>query len=171
MKILVTGAFGWTAKVIVEALKSEKYDVSALDLENAKQYVDSQLFTNIHYGTISDFSLVQSAMKDCDLVVHLAVATGGGYDTPQIPFDVNVRGTANIFESARQQKIKHVILISSAPFHVKHIGKIHAIDDHLQGQGGDFMYDMTKCLQEDIARYYATTCEIDAITITCWSYC
>lgn len=165
MKILVTGALGWTAKTIVEALKAENHDVSALDLAHTKQHIDKQIFTKIHYGTVSHFDFVQSAMQDNDIVVHLAVATHGGYDTPQIPFDVNVRGTANIFESARQQDLNRVILISSAPFHVEHKGKIHAITDRLQGQDGDFMYDMTKCLQEDIAHYYARTCGIQTITL------
>lgn len=165
MRVLVTGALGWTAKAIIEALVTEQYQVSGLDLPLATSHANTELFAHIHRGTVSDYDFVLKATKDTDVIVHLAVATGGGYNTPTIPFDVNVRGTANIFQSAIQNNIQRVVLMSSAPFHVNHNGKIHAINDRLQGQSGDFMYDMTKCLQEDIARYYAQTLGTKVVTL------
>lgn len=165
MRILVTGAFGWTAKAIVEALKHDQHQVIAFDLPSAELHIDNNAFEAIHHGTIADYDFVMNAAKNVDAIVHLAVATGGGYDTPKIPFDINVRGTANIFEAAKTHGIERVILISSAPFHVDYLGKLHAVNDRLQGQGGDFMYDLTKCLQEDIGEYYSKTFGIHAITL------
>ena len=165
MRILLTGANGWTAKAIVEELIAAGHTVIGLDLPDVKGHTSPKNFEKLYSGSVSDYDFMLTAMQNIDVVVHLAVAVNGGYDTPQIPFDVNVRGTANVFQAARQQGVKRVILMSSAPFHVEHSGKIHAVDDRLQGTGGDFMYDMTKCLQEDIASYYANTFNLSVITL------
>lgn len=164
MRVLVTGACGWTAKAIVEALSDEQHEIIGLDLPSVEPHVDIQLLENIHRGSVADFDFVLKTVRNIDAIVHLAVTTSD-YHTPESPFNVNVRGTANIFESVRQNNIERIVLMSSAPFHVQHNGKIHAINDRLQGHGGDFIYDMTKCLQEDIASYYATTHSIKTITL------
>jgi len=165
MRILLTGAAGWTAKAIVESLVNAGHKVIGLDLADTNSHVSSEIFEAFYHGSVSDYDFVLNAMQNIDVAVHLAVAVNGGYETPEIPFNVNVRGTANIFEAAHQLNINRVILMSSAPFHVEHPGKIHAINDRIQGKNGDFMYDMTKCLQEDVATYYANTFNLRAIAL------
>ncbi|MGB7340990.1 MAG: NAD(P)-dependent oxidoreductase [Phototrophicaceae bacterium] len=166
MNILVTGALGWTAKAIIEVLLQTGHAVYGFDLPAiTPQYIDPKKLQMIHYATVTDYEAVYQALSHMDVVIHLAVAVNGGYDTPKIPFDTNVRGTANILSAAIAHGVKRVILMSSAPFHVQHPTPIHAINDRLQGSEGDFLYDLTKCLQEDIAEYYAKTGLIDVITL------
>ncbi len=164
MRVLVTGAHGWTAKSIIEALVKAGHDISGLDLPGTQPLVDS-LVTGTYQGSVSDYDFILNATKNKDVIVHLAVAINGAYETPEIPFNVNVRGTANIFAAALENKIERIVLMSSAPFHVNFAGKLHAVNDRIQGSDGDFMYDLTKCLQEDIASYYAKTQGLTAITL------
>jgi len=165
MRVLVTGAAGWTAKAIIEALVEAKHQVIGFDLPEAPLQADEALFEAFHTGTVADYARVLAVMRDCDAIVHLAVAIGGGYDTPKIPFDVNVRGTANVLAAARHHEIKRIIIMSSAPVHLNIGRKIYAVIDRLQSSEGDFLYDMTKCLQEDIARYYGQTFGLDVLTL------
>lgn len=165
MKVLVTGAFGWTAKAIIEALVDAHHHVVALDLPNKTSHMDTDVFEAIHLGSVEDYDLVMEATQNADAIVHLAVAVGDVYDTPQMPFDINVQGTANLFEAARQHSIKRVIVMSSAGVHLQRSDRISALDDCLQSPEGDFMYDMTKCLQENICRYYGQTFDLTAIVL------
>ncbi len=63
-------------------------------------------------------------MEGQDAVIHAAVRSTlahGHYRAGEAePFDVNVRGTFNVFEAAREAGIKRVIFIASAETHVPH---------------------------------------------------
>src|SRR5690606_19982387 len=55
-------------------------------------------------GTITNRADVEAAMAGVDAVCHLAAAfQGGGPFTNEQYFDINVRGTFNMLEAARQQ--------------------------------------------------------------------
>src|SRR5205823_6330127 len=61
---------------------------------------------------------VDAAMRDMDAVIHLAVASGheGDYEDDafnQLRFDVNVRGTANVLETARRAGVRRFVHTSS----------------------------------------------------------
>jgi nucleoside-diphosphate-sugar epimerase len=167
MRILITGACGWTAEAIIQALYEEEHVIIGFDLA-CTEPDDSvvKCFTQIHKGDISNYEQVAKAVSGVDTIIHLAVAIGAGdYDSPKIPFDVNVRGTANLFEVARKQNIKHVILMSSAAVHLNSETIIDAVEDCLCSPEGDFLYDMTKCLQENIGRHYAQVFGMTVITL------
>lgn len=169
MRILVTGAFGWTAISIIQALQQAKHSIIAFDLPTAT-VSDSikPLLNQIILGDISNFEHVNNAVEEIDAIVHLAVAVGDtDYENPEIPFAVNVRGTYNVFEAARTHKIQRIALTSSAPVHLHHTSntKMCALADWKSDNGHDHLYDLTKRLQEEIARDYCQTFGMNAVTL------
>jgi len=158
MKILVTGGLGWTANAIVQALVDDGHEMTLLDLDGILAQEDSDK-GQIVRGDVSNFQDTLKVSSGMDVIVHLAVAVGpGAYDSPDVPFSVNVQGAYNVLEAARRSKIKQVLLLSSAPVHIA--DKIEhqlGATDRISSRGEDHLYDLTKRLQEEIAEDFSNT--------------
>ena len=123
-KILVTGGAGFIGSRLVEKLLTIGYDVTVVDNLSPKihrrQVFDHKFRSDINFmqGDVRDVALMADALKDADVVVHLASETGTGesmYDISRY-FDVNVQGTANIIElidKNRNSRISKIVLSSS----------------------------------------------------------
>lgn len=167
MKILITGACGWTAQAIIQTLYEAGHELIGFDLPSTRpEKTIENYLSDIRYGDIADYQQVVQAVSGIDAILHLAVAIGeGDYDSPLVPFDVNVRGTANLFEAARKAGVNHAVLMSSAAIHLEQEKMIDAVKDCPSSNGGDFLYDMSKCLQENIGKHYAQTFDMIVITL------
>ena len=123
-KVLVTGADGFIGSHLVEELLNQKYKVKAFCLYNSfnswgwldtlpKEKLDKlEVFT----GDIRDPNGVRVAMKDCDIVFHLAalIAIPYSYHSPDSYVDTNVKGTLNIIQAARDFNIERVLVTSTS---------------------------------------------------------
>ena len=123
-KVLVTGADGFIGSHLVEELLIQKYKVKAFCLYNSfnswgwldnlpKEKLDRlEVFT----GDIRDPNGVRVAMKDCDIVFHLAalIAIPYSYHSPDSYVDTNVKGTLNIIQAARDFNIERVLVTSTS---------------------------------------------------------
>ncbi|NUM47671.1 MAG: NAD(P)-dependent oxidoreductase [Anaerolineales bacterium] len=166
--ILITGALGWTATAIIQRLKQNNARLIGVDLPDVPLSPDiTPYFDTLIRGDIADFQQVDRAMQGVDAVVHLAVALGNAYGTPDLPFATNVKGTYNVFEAARQHAIEKVILMSSAPVHLFPLDKrpFRAGTDWQSSSDGDYLYDLTKRLQEEIARDFCQTFGMNSIVL------
>lgn len=169
MKVLVTGALGWTAQAIIKALAEANHEVFAFDLPSTTP--DSQIekhFSAVIMGDISHYESFFQASENMDAIIHLAVAVGkGDYDTADRPFAVNVKGTYHVFEAARQYNISKIVMMSSAPIHLPYQNgeKIHAVHTYKSSPDGDHLYDLTKRLQEDIAKDFCATFDMNCVVL------
>ncbi|MCD6482795.1 MAG: SDR family NAD(P)-dependent oxidoreductase [Candidatus Aenigmarchaeota archaeon] len=122
-KILVIGGAGFIGSHIVEELLKEDvkeviiYDNfsrgSIKNLENALK--DSRVKIFEKGGDIRDIDILNSAMKEVDYVFHLAALwLLHCHEYPRAAFEVNIRGTFNVLEAARDNNIKKLIFSSSA---------------------------------------------------------
>ena len=150
MKILFTGAAGYSGKGFIEPL-SGHHDLRILDLRPIETPHEMVV------GDVTDLDTARAASKGMDAIVigHMAPRNGDAYSEPTIPFDVNVRGTANLFHAAVENGVKQVCLLSS----------INAVDDapgdHFYARDcpriprdlSDY-YSLTKSLQEGIAEAF-----------------
>lgn len=123
-KILITGADGFIGSHLVERLLEEKYDIRAfvyynsfnswgwLDTLPKKTLGDVEIFP----GDIRDVNAVRSAVKDVDVVCHLAALIGIPYSyiAPESYIDTNVKGTLNIVQAAKELKTEKVIITSTS---------------------------------------------------------
>jgi nucleoside-diphosphate-sugar epimerase len=161
---LITGAAGWTARPILDRLGGAAPPLICLDVE---QPADGQL-QGLRWiqADVGDFGAVEAAISpDVTAVVHLAVAVGeSNYAQPETAFRTNVLGTYNVFEVARRNAVRRVVLISSAPVHLPS-ATIRSATEWKSDAGEGHLYDLTKRLQEEIARDYAATFRMDAIVL------
>jgi len=123
-KILITGADGFIGSHLTEALVSAGYEVRAFVLYNSfnswgwLDHCDEdvrgkfQVFT----GDIRDPNGVRTAMKGCDVVLHLAalIAIPFSYHSPDTYIDTNIKGTLNVLQAARDLDISKVIHTSTS---------------------------------------------------------
>lgn len=66
-------------------------------------------------GDILHTDILAAAMKESDMVVHLAALwLLQCYDFPRVAFDVNIRGTFNVLEACRDHGIERLVYSSSA---------------------------------------------------------
>lgn len=106
MKILVTGSSGLIGRSLTELL--EKRGITVLSYD---QKIDSR-------DDILNFQYLKDKMKEADGVVHLAAITRpkSAFEGPRDCVNINIEGTANVLEAARQNKKGNspwVIFISS----------------------------------------------------------
>ncbi|MBE9523641.1 MAG: NAD-dependent epimerase/dehydratase family protein [Chloroflexi bacterium] len=116
---LVTGGAGFIGSHIVRALLARGDDVKVLDNFSTGKRAninDLEGVLEIHEGDLRDASLVADLVRDVDYIFHHAafVSVPLSIEDPQSCFDVNVQGTVNLLESARNTGVQHVVLASSA---------------------------------------------------------
>jgi len=123
-KILITGADGFIGSHLVERLLDEGCIVKAFVYYNsfnswgwldtlAKEKL-SRL--EIFAGDIRDPNGVRTAMKDIEVVFHLAalIAIPFSYHSPDSYIDTNVKGTLNIVQAAKDLNIERVLVTSTS---------------------------------------------------------
>ncbi len=151
MKLLITGATGFLGAGLVKALES-KHELRLMDM--VKRDVRHELVV----GNVADLEvcLRAAAGRDALVIAHMAPNRPEIYGTPPIPFDANVKGTANLFAAAVEHGIRRVVLISS----VSVLDRQHQAGEFLRRdmppQPAD-IYGLTKACQEAIAEFYHRT--------------
>lgn len=106
-KILITGAGGRVGSIICPML-SELYNLRLFDTKKLKSTNNEEIFT----GDILDVKSLQSAMEDIDVVIHLA-AIPDEDDFANKILPINILGTYNVFEAAKNSNVKKVIFAST----------------------------------------------------------
>lgn len=124
MKILVTGADGFIGSHLTEYLVRQGHEVRAFVLYNSfgswgwldHCAPDVQGRFEVFAGDIRDPHGVKTAMQGCDAVLHLAalIAIPYSYHSPDTYVDVNVKGTLNVVQAARELGVAKVVHTSTS---------------------------------------------------------
>jgi len=123
-RVLITGADGFIGSHLVEGLITEGALVKAfvcynsfntwgwLDSLSKDQIGRIEIFS----GDIRDPNGVRTAMKNVDIVFHLAalIAIPFSYHSPDSYIDTNVKGTLNIVQAAKDLGIERVLVTSTS---------------------------------------------------------
>jgi len=121
-KFLVTGAGGFIGSHLTEYLIRKGYKVKAFIhynsrnfwgwLEKSKYISDIEIYS----GDIRDYDSVFNAMKNVNIVFHLASLIGIPYSyySPLAYIKTNIEGTYNILQAARELNIQRVIHTSTS---------------------------------------------------------
>jgi len=142
MKILVTGSSGFIGSHLTEYLVERGYEVVAFDRYNNNNHYGwlekSKYKKKIEFilGDIRDYDSVNKAMKSCQGVMHLAALIGIPYSyiSPTAYIKTNVEGTLNVLESAKNLKLKQVIITSTSEVYGTAIKKKLSENDELKAQ-------------------------------------
>lgn len=113
MKALVTGASGFVGANLVRALLQRGYPVRALVRPTSKGKALEGLDVEIASGDVRDPNAVRGAIRGCSLVFHCAALYAFGVRPRKLLYDVNVEGTRNVLQAAREEKVERVVHTSS----------------------------------------------------------
>lgn len=111
MKIAVTGATGHLGVNLVKRLIDQGHDLKVLVYNKVK--VLEGLNLEIVKGSLQNIESLQSLCEGVEVVFHLAAFISIGSNSDKKLFDINVLGTQNIVNSARNAGVKKLIHFSS----------------------------------------------------------
>ena len=110
MNITITGGSGFIGSSLVEVLR-KKHVITIFDV-NKTQFNDVTFVP----GDITDPKAVDAAIRNSDVVIHLAAALGV-INTEQNPIetlDTNIFGTKNVLDACKNNDVKKIIFSSSS---------------------------------------------------------
>lgn len=112
-KVLVTGASGFIGSHLVRKLVQKGANV--ITLSKTKNLLVKKITS--HIGKVENFKLLNKLLKtyNIDIIFHLAAQplVEIGKSTPINTFEVNIKGTWNILEAARQNNVGKIIVAST----------------------------------------------------------
>ncbi len=110
-KVLVTGGAGFIGSNLTDALLRSGYNVSVLDdlsrkgTEKNLRWLEKNHAEKFRFikGDIRNYETCLTACKEAEIIYHLAgqVAVTTSVENPRDDFDINLSGTFNILEAAR----------------------------------------------------------------------
>ena len=155
---LVTGGAGFIGSNLCEALLNRGHKVRCLDNLSTGKQVNVDLFTgNPDYsfikGDITDLNTCMAACDGVDYVLHQA-AWGSVPRSIEMPLyyeEVNIRGTLNMMEAARQNGVRKFVYASSSSVYGD-----HPVLPKVEGQEGNLLspYALTKRVDEEYGKLY-----------------
>jgi NAD dependent epimerase/dehydratase len=123
-RVLVTGAGGFIGSHLVERLLEEECEIVAFVKYNSlnkwgwldsfdKKVLDK---IEIFIGDIKNADSVRKAIKDVDVVFHLAalISIPYSYDSPESYVETNIKGTLNILQACLDYSVERVLITSTS---------------------------------------------------------
>jgi nucleoside-diphosphate-sugar epimerase len=119
MRYLVTGGAGFIGSNTVDELVRRGHSVVVLDdLSSGKEDNLAEMRNKITLikGSITDIEVVRKAMYEAEYVLHLAARTSvpRSVKDPIETNKINIDGTLNVLVSAKELKVKRVVLAASS---------------------------------------------------------
>jgi len=178
MKILITGGAGFIGSHFCDYLMAQGHEVLTIDdlstgsLENIVHLQGKSGFTYVN-DTILNTDRIESLIKECDTVVHLAAAVGVKYviENPLLSMEVNINGTENILKCANRYK-KKVLIASTSEVYGKHLHAPLKEDDNVIYGPPSTMrwsYAAAKLIDEFMAFSYHRTKKLDVVVFRCFN--
>lgn len=124
-EILVTGGAGFIGSHVVEAFVADGDCVRVLDdfSSGHRKNLDAVASAiKIIEADVTDTAAVKDATAGCDYVVHLAAIASvqASIEDPMYTHHINVGGTLNVLDAARQHGIRRLVFASSASVYGDH---------------------------------------------------
>lgn len=110
MKVLLTGAAGGMGLESLRQMAEDggSYQIVALDLDNERcrerlNPYEGRMRVQTLFGDLTDAAFVEKAVKDCDLILHVAAFVSPAADYhPKKAMEVNYGGTRNLIEAVKR---------------------------------------------------------------------
>ncbi|MDQ4002183.1 MAG: NAD(P)-dependent oxidoreductase [Actinomycetota bacterium] len=152
MRILITGGGGNLGRVLAPALEEAGHEPVLMDNRNLETPYRSVR------GDVRDGAEVLEALRGYDVVVHAAALHGIHLDkyTSDGFWNLNVVGTRNVYEAARECGVGKVLLCSTIGIYgegVREAGDPPVISEDLSLKPSD-VYGLSKKLCEEMAAFY-----------------
>ncbi len=162
---LVTGGAGFIGSNLCEAVLEMGYTVRCLDnlstgkYENIAPFEENERFTFIR-GDIRDLETCMEACRGVDYVMNEAAwgSVPRSIEMPLLYEEINIRGTLNMMEAARQNGVKKFVYASSSSVYGD-----HPVLPKKEGAEGKLLspYALTKRVDEEYGRLYKVLYGLD----------
>ena len=125
MKVLITGGAGFIGKHLTKFLLDRGCHITIFDNFSNSEKEDVSFLVDMDVkiieGDITDLQSIVDAVKDHDVVVHLAakISVPESVKNPDETFHFNVDGTKNLLIACKKNHIKKLIAASSAAVYGK----------------------------------------------------
>lgn len=171
-KVLITGASGLIGGITLRTLGG-KYEFSALNRSSVSGVPCLQ-------ADIADLDAIQPAFEGMDMVLHLSAYTHdvNGWEGTM---SVNIAGTYNVFESARQHGVKRIVFASTGSTMLGYefdfpygalaegdygkVPKVWPLVDYTMPVRPDSLYGVSKVFGEALGRHYSDYYGISVLCI------
>lgn len=165
MRALVTGGAGFIGSHLTDALVRQGADVRVLDdlstghTANLAESPDAALTV----GSVTDFEMVRRLAEGCDVIFHQAAIASvpRSIDDPRGSHAVNVGGTVNVLEAARQAGVGRVVLAGSAAVYGTREGAACETDAPAPGSP----YAVEKLASEHYMRMWPQLFDVSTVTL------
>lgn len=163
---LVTGGAGFIGSNLCEAILDMGYKVRCLDnlstgkRENVDLFVDNPNYEFVE-GDIRDLQTCMTVCSDVDYVLHQAAwgSVPRSIEMPLLYEEINIKGTLNMLEAARQKNVKKFVYASSS--------SVYGDEPNLpkiEGREGNLLspYAITKSVNEEYGKLYTSLYNLDS---------
>jgi len=152
-RIGITGGSGFVGACVADRMIADGHDVVVLDMRPPPR-------ADVPYRHVDvlDLAQVVQATRDLDVVFHLAGMSDASdaLERPVWAVQVNVAGTANVFEASRRNDVPRTVLASTAWVYAGAHGDAPMDEDapfHLPSAG--HIYTSSKITEELVAHNYS----------------
>lgn len=153
MKILVTGGTGYIGTKIVRRLIDRGDNVHVLGFPCEQSFAFPPEQMQLFEGDLLDQPLLDRAMEGCHRVFHLAAWARNWAKDVRTFYEVNVKGTRAVLESAVKNKVERVVCTSTNLTFGPSNGKL--VDERTRRDLPFFTpYEHSKFIAERIVREY-----------------
>jgi NAD dependent epimerase/dehydratase len=169
---LLTGAGGFIGSHLAEALVRAGYRLRAFVHYNSRGEPgflrdlppDIQAEIELAAGDITDAGAVQSAVRGCETVFHLAalISIPYSYHHPRSVVAANVTGTLNVLEGCLREGVGRLLVTSTSEVYGTAITTPIAEDHPLQGQSP---YAASKIGADKLAEAYYCSFGLPVVTV------
>lgn len=155
---LVTGGAGFIGSNLCEAILNLGYKVRCFDNLSTGKKANVDLFINNPGYTfieadIRDLDSCRKACEGADYVLNQAAwgSVPRSIEMPLLYEEINIRGTLNMMEAARQEGVKKFVYASSSSVYGD-----HPILPKIEGREGNLLspYALTKRVDEEYGKLY-----------------
>jgi len=169
MKTIVTGGAGFIGSHLCELLIEEGHEVIVIDdmsrgkKENLSSISDHPKL-HIQDISICEYEKIRPFFKGVDWVFHLAALADivPSIEKPREYFEVNVDGTFNVLECAREANVKRVVYAASSSCYG--IAKQYPTPE-TESTSPEYPYALTKYLGEQLVLHYERVYNIPSISL------
>lgn len=160
-KYLITGAAGLVGKTLLEELlKTNNYEITALDLKNPKNQKELNKYKkdiNIVYGDITDKVLINALVKDHDVIIHLAgVMPPTSEIHPNLVDMIDYGGSKLIVDAIKEHNPKAYLIFLSTTTMYGNVKRVK-LDDELNIYNDDIYsqnkYKIENYIKKNITNY------------------
>lgn len=142
--VLVTGGAGFIGSHLVDALLAKGLTVTVIDnfdpfydasikRTNIREHLESPAYTLVEADIRSLEDMRQKLSGTFDVIVHIAAKAGvrPSIQDPLLYQDVNVKGTQNMLELAKESNIRQFVFASSSSVYGVNPNEPWSEDDHV----------------------------------------